>query len=520
MKHAVMNDENRTSNFTKPTVRITRARARVLRPSNGLPPLYLQQNRMTDGSCEQTPKEQHQIITKQQRVQLLVLSIREGLFLKIFGDSSLISNLLYLLILPLDSNSRFSFLCAQTHCIWDVVGCQPSKQDRKGSLQKKGMVEPPCVVRNTKVSGDRSESIMEERNRVRVKETQEISSPTSSAIEPTEFINGKISGEAGLIPLLSDSSTHVPLISASDRADHAEDGKPCVKQEHLDDRSITDIDSKHKDPQMCSLYAADIYSNLYARQVDRRPFANYMEKLQQDITQGMRGILIDWLVEVSEEYRLVPDTLYLTVNLIDRFLSENYIEKQKLQLLGVTCMLIASKYEEICAPRVEEFCFITDNTYTKEEDMFKLFTVLICGDMAGGENGKSHSELFGFSIVCSHHKEVPQVPSVELEFLANYLAELTLIEYSFLKFLPSLVAASAVFLARWTLDQSEHPWNPTLEHYTRYKTSDLKTAVLQLQDLQLNTSRCVLNAIREKYKQPKFKCVSTLSSPKPVQSLF
>ncbi|KAK4388905.1 Cyclin-A2-2 [Sesamum angolense] len=113
-----------------------------------------------------------------------------------------------------------------------------------------------------------------------------------------------------------------------------------------------------------------------------------------------------------------------------------------------------------------------------------------------------------------------KVPSVELEFLANYLAELTLIEYSFLKFLPSLVAASAVLLARWTLDQSEHPWNPTLEHYTRYKTSELKTAVLQLQDLQLNTSRCVLNAIREKYKQPKFKCVSTLSSPKPVQSLF
>jgi len=51
-----------------------------------------------------------------------------------------------------------------------------------------------------------------------------------------------------------------------------------------------------------------------------------------------------------------------------------------------------------------------------------------------------------------------QVPSADLEFLANYLAELTLVEYSFLKFLPSLIAASAVFLARWTFDQSEHPW--------------------------------------------------------------
>jgi cyclin A len=48
------------------------------------------------------------------------------------------------------------------------------------------------------------------------------------------------------------------------------------------------------------------------------------------------------LFQVSEEYKLVPDTLYLTVNIIDRFLSQNYIEKQRLQLLGVTCMLIAS----------------------------------------------------------------------------------------------------------------------------------------------------------------------------------
>ncbi|XP_059455441.1 cyclin-A2-2-like isoform X2 [Corylus avellana] len=75
------------------------------------------------------------------------------------------------------------------------------------------------------------------------------------------------------------------------------------------------------------------------------PSTNYMEKLQRDITPSMRGILIDWLVEVSEEYKLVPDTLYLTVNLIDRFLSKNYMEKTRLQLLGVTCMLIASAYE-------------------------------------------------------------------------------------------------------------------------------------------------------------------------------
>lgn len=58
---------------------------------------------------------------------------------------------------------------------------------------------------------------------------------------------------------------------------------------------------------------------------------------------------------------------------------------------------------------------------------------------------------------------IVQVPRVELEFMANYLAELTLIQYSFLQFLPSLVAASVVFLARWTLNQSEHPWVWTVD---------------------------------------------------------
>ncbi|KAE8730784.1 hypothetical protein F3Y22_tig00002880pilonHSYRG00082 [Hibiscus syriacus] len=109
---------------------------------------------------------------------------------------------------------------------------------------------------------------------------------------------------------------------------------------------------------------------------------------------------------------------------------------------------------------------------------------------------------------------------MELEFLANYLAEPSLVEYNFLKFLPSLIAASAVFLARWTLNQSVHPWNPTLEHYTSYKASELKTSVLALEELQLNTNGCSLNSFRDKYRQQKFKCVATTSSPERVVSVF
>lgn len=285
----------------------------------------------------------------------------------------------------------------------------------------------------------------------------------------------------------------------------------------LKDPDITNIDDDDlEDPQSCSLYAADIYDTMRVAELARRPHPNFMETVQRDITQSMRGILVDWLVEVSEEYKLVTDTLYLTVYLIDWFLSKNYIERQRLQLLGITCMLIASKYEEINAPRIEDFCFITDNTYTKAEVLKMESQVL----------KSSEYQLFAPTIQTFVRRFLRAAQasykdqSLELEYLANYLAELTLMDYGFLNFLPSIIAASAVFLARWTLDQSNHPWNPTLQHYACYKASDLKTTVLALQDLQLNTDGCPLTAVRTKYRQDKFKCVAALSSPKLLETLF
>ncbi|KAJ0770283.1 putative cyclin domain-containing protein [Helianthus annuus] len=304
------------------------------------------------------------------------------------------------------------------------------------------------------------------------------------------------------------------------------------KVEAANDQVIVNIDSKHKDPQMCSLYAAEIYNNLRAAELKGKPLVNYMKTVQRDITQEMRGILIDWLVEVCEEYKLKSETLYLTVTLIDQYLSKMYIEKQRLQLLGITCMLIASKYEEIIAPRVEDFCFITDGTYTRREvldmehqvvDMLSfqisvptVIKFLRRFILAAQSSYKVHqyntvhhlsswsvTQLIIKNVFLSNKNDlILQVPIVELEYLANYLAELTLTEYSFLKFPPSLIAASAVFLAKWTLDQVEHPWNPTLEHYTNYKASKLKETVLALQDIQLN-KEATLHAIRQKYMQNK-----------------
>lgn len=96
-------------------------------------------------------------------------------------------------------------------------------------------------------------------------------------------------------------------------------------------------------------------------QVDKnfKPKADYMKK-QPDINDSMRTILVDWLVEVTEEYRLNGETLYLAVNYIDRFLSFMSVVRAKLQLVGATAILLAAKFEEIYPPEITEFVYICD----------------------------------------------------------------------------------------------------------------------------------------------------------------
>ncbi|CAK9168457.1 unnamed protein product [Ilex paraguariensis] len=466
--------ENGTNaTFQQPTVRITRTHAKALGSSGGLPPLI--------PSAKQDQKRVFRPNSKRAALDenKAAVNVTAGLQHKKRAVLKDVTNVFC-------ENSYVNFS--------NATKIQPSKQSKKSTAKNKAKVVPVVSLVNTQNAKTTGEI-----TKPKVEDLLGISPPENLnedlMIQHGKCMSIRAGGAADLMHVKQTSSRRVLLQSPSQK----EGGKSCKKLEALHGLGIADIDLNLKDPLMCSLYAPDIYTNLRVTELGRRPSANYMEMLQRDISQSMRGILIDWLVEVSEEYKLVPDTLYLAVNLIDRFLSENYIEKQKLQLLGVTCMLISSKYEEICAPGVEEFCFITDNTYTKEEVLKMESRVL---NLLGFQLSVPTTKKFLRRFI--HAAQVSsKVPCVELEFLANYLAELALMEYSFLKFLPSLIAASAVFLARWTLDQSEYPWNPTLQYYTSHEASELKVTVLALQGLQLNINGCSLNAIREKYKQQK-----------------
>ncbi|PHU01233.1 putative cyclin-A3-1 [Capsicum chinense] len=281
-----------------------------------------------------------------------------------------------------------------------------------------------------------------------------------------------------------------------------------VKRSKLDD----------DDPQMCPAYAHDIYDYLSKMEIEkkRRPLPDYLEKVQKDVNANMRGVLVDWLVEVAEEYKLLSDTLYLTVSYIDRFLSVNLIHRQRLQLLGVSSMLIAAKYEEIKPPNVEDFCYITDNTFTKK-DVVKMEADVLHSLKFEMGNPTTKTFLRRFTRVA---QEDYKNADTQLKFLGYYLAELSLLDYNCVKFLPSVVAAAVIFLSRFTLHPKSHPWSLALQRSSGYKAADLKDCVLIIHELQLSRRGSTLVAVRDKYKLHKFKCVSTLSSPMEIPDSF
>ncbi|KAF3447024.1 hypothetical protein FNV43_RR12204 [Rhamnella rubrinervis] len=303
-------------------------------------------------------------------------------------------------------------------------------------------------------------------------------------------------------------------------SNHAETKENICKRDVIvemeTDDKIVDLDDNYMDPQMCATIACDIYMHLRASEAKKRPSTDFMEKVQKDVNASMRAILIDWLVEVAEEYRLVPDTLYLTVNYIDRYLSGNVMNRQRLQLLGVACMMIASKYEEICAPQVEEFCYITDNTYFKEEVLQMESAVL---NFLKFEMTAPTTKCFLRRFVRAA-QGVNEVQSMQLECLANYLAELSLLEYSMLCYAPSLIAASAIFLANFILLPSKRPWNSTLQHYTHYQPQDLYDCVKDLHRLCCNSHSSSLPAIRDKYSQHKYKYAAKKHCPPLIPQEF
>ncbi|XP_047318577.1 putative cyclin-A3-1 [Impatiens glandulifera] len=296
------------------------------------------------------------------------------------------------------------------------------------------------------------------------------------------------------------------------------DGISNLISTHTAVREIEAAASKFDDSEMCDGYVTEIYDYLHnmEKEAKRRPLQDYIDKVQKDVTANMRGVLVDWLVEVAEEYKLQSDTLHLSITYIDRFLSLNPLNKQRLQLLGVSSMSIASKFQEINPPTLDDFCYITDNTYKKEE-LVKMEADILKSLKFEVSSPTINTFLRRFSRISEQDRKYPDL---EFELLGCYLAELSLLDYGCVNFLPSMIASSVVFLSRFMFHPDKHPWNATLERFSGYKPADLQECVLLIQDLQLGKRGGSLVAVRDKYNQHKFKCVGLTKGPLQIPNLY
>lgn len=179
---------------------------------------------------------------------------------------------------------------------------------------------------------------------------------------------------------------------------------------------------------------------------------------QEDINEKMRSILVDWLIEVHLKFKLVPESLYLTINLIDRYLEREQVNRQKLQLVGVTAMLIACKYEEIYPPIVKDFVYITDNAYTKEEILEQERKMLQVLDF-------NIQITSGFRFL-ERYCKIAKADALIFN-LSRYLIELSLLNCKMLRFANSNLAASALYLSL-KMTRNASPWTDVLLQHTHY----------------------------------------------------
>ncbi|KAJ4306263.1 B-type cyclin [Collariella sp. IMI 366227] len=273
-----------------------------------------------------------------------------------------------------------------------------------------------------------------------------------------------------------------------------------------------ELEEEAWDTSMVAEYGDEIFA--YMRDLETRmvPNPHYMED-QSEIQWSMRAILMDWLVQVHHRFCLLPETLFLAVNYIDRFLSVKVVSLGKLQLVGATALLVASKYEEINCPSVQEIVYMVDSGYTYDEivkaERFMLSMLQF--------------EL-GWPGPMSFLRRISKADDYDLETrtLAKYFLEITIMDERFVASPPSLLAAGAHCISRLLLGKGA--WTAAHVYYSGYSLRQLKPLIKILFECCLVPTKHH-RAVYDKYASPKYKQSSTyvagkLASGVTLQGLY
>jgi len=251
---------------------------------------------------------------------------------------------------------------------------------------------------------------------------------------------------------------------------------------------IADVDAQDAhSPTHVSDFVNDIYR--YLRFMEVR-FALPCEYLaSKKVTPRNRQTLLDWLVTVHKSFALLPETLHLTVRLLDSYLHRANIQNRILQLVGVTCLWIASKFEEIYAPNVDDLLYVTENAFTLDELCACERTIVAA----------MHFQL-NCPTSLAFLKRAAKVARVHARpyNVAKFALECAFLDYASCHFVPSHQAASALYLAQVLCVSSERAengeadvsaetmadvWSRETHFYTGYRAPELTALARHLAQL-------------------------------------
>lgn len=213
------------------------------------------------------------------------------------------------------------------------------------------------------------------------------------------------------------------MLDTEDTRDNSVPNLPVIAYEDIDQKDCGD-------PQSVVEYVTDIYNYLMEKEKDA--VDPYYLNNQLEVNEKMRAVLVDWLVEVHRMFKLIPETLFLCVSLVDRYLSVTQVTRDNLQLVGVTAMFIASKYEEIYAPECMDFVYVSDGACTKQQ-ILKMEQTLL--------NTLQFNITHPTPVHFLRRYSKAGGSDYMLHTLCKYLIELSLLDVNLLKYAPSLIAA-------------------------------------------------------------------------------
>ncbi|KAI8603217.1 cyclin-like protein [Dissophora ornata] len=219
------------------------------------------------------------------------------------------------------------------------------------------------------------------------------------------------------------------------------------------------------DPTLVSEYQEAIFAYKREMEIKMLPDPQYMSR-QSDLTWHYRVQLIGWLIQVHERFDLLQETLHLCVNYLDRFLSKIVIPVDQLQLAGTVALLLASKYEEIQSPAIEELVFLGGNAYTAAR-------------IRQAEIGMLQSLAYdmGAPSPMSFLRRISRADDydVDIRTLAKYLIDVTLCDHRFIGLPSSMIAAVGYCTSMRLLFRGE--WTVIHEQYSGYTESALHAGI-------------------------------------------